>query len=103
MWIDIILKNKIRQFPKYKISPPPYDEYELRVIVHSTKNLVFKDVLDKCNDVFCTGGIGNLEFEETDTHWRCRAKGSFNWRWKYKAKYPMREDDYGNGMDRFKI
>lgn len=28
-------------------------------------------------------------------------KGSFNWRWKFKTFFPLREDDYGG--DRFKI
>lgn len=103
MWVDVILQSKIKQFPKVKIEPPPYNEFELRVIVHSTIDLVFKDVMDKCNDAFCKGAIGNQEFQETDIHWRCRNKGSFNWRWKFKANYPMREDDYGNKMDSFKI
>lgn len=59
MWIDVILKSRIKSLPRIKIEPPPYDEYELRVIVHATKDLDFKDVLEKCNDVFCTGAIGN--------------------------------------------
>ncbi len=39
--------------------------------------------------------------EETDIHWRCRAVGSFNWRWKFQQKYPLTNDDYG--ADRFKV
>ena len=38
---------------------------------------------------------------ETDTHWRCRQKGSFNWRIKHKIKLPFKEDDYG--ADRYKV
>ena len=38
---------------------------------------------------------------ETDIHWRCRAKGSFNWRIKSKVSYPMLPDDYGS--DRYKV
>lgn len=40
--------------------------------------------MTKSNDLFGRGGImrGN-NYLETDTHWRCRNIGSFNWRWKF--------------------
>lgn len=34
-------------------------------------------------------------------HWRCRAKGSFNWRVKNKVFYPPLPDDFGT--DKFKL
>lgn len=39
---------------------------------------------------------------ETDTHWRCRNKGSFNWRWKYKIMLPI-DENKNYGEDRFEI
>jgi hypothetical protein len=84
-----------------QIEPPIHVNFELRTIVWETRNCVFKDELEKCNDVFCKGGPANLEAQETDTHWRCRSKGSFNWRMKYKTAFPMKPDEYGN--DRFKM
>ena len=48
------------------------------------------------NDLYARGVLGELE-EETDTHWRCRANGSFNWRWKFPMKLPLdKEDEYGH-------
>jgi hypothetical protein len=39
--------------------------------------------------------LGGKSFE-TDTHWRCRNKGSFNWRMKFNVKLPLDPDeDYG--------
>jgi hypothetical protein len=63
--------------------------------------VVFKDQLEKCNDLFVMGGPANQDLLETDTHWRCRNKGSFNWRWKFDVKYPITADDYG--ADTFKV
>jgi hypothetical protein len=47
--------------------------------------------------------VGNSEWQETDTHWRCRNKGSFNWRMKFDVRFPMRDDDYGNDTVKVKI
>jgi hypothetical protein len=30
---------------------------------------------------------------ETDTHWRCRAEGSFNWRMKFPITFPALDQD----------
>jgi hypothetical protein len=90
--------------PKQKIwdvAPLPSLEYELRVIVWKTRDTVFKDEAEKCNDLFVRGGPAQQEFLETDTHWRCRAEGSFNWRWKFKMMLPLKKEDYGG--DRFVV
>jgi len=70
---------------------------ELRVIVWKTDDCVFKDELEKCNDLYVSGKLrsANSEFLLTDTHWRCRGIGSFNWRWKFKARYPVNIDNFG--------
>ena len=115
LWAELIPKKMQTKYPKLPISAPPKFQYnkilflklfrykfELRTIVWQTAECVYKDELEKCNDLYCRGGPANLEALETDIHWRCRAKGSFNWRWKYTVYYPLRtEDDYG--IDRFKV
>lgn len=83
MWIEIIPKKDIFQYPPAKIEPPPRIDCEIRTIVWSTDDCVFKDEIAKCNDLYCRGGLSNGEMMDTDIHWRCRAKGSFNWRWKF--------------------
>ena len=81
--------------PAINITPPPREDWELRVIVWGTRDVVFKDEATKCNDLYARGILGDNIFE-TDTHWRCREKGSFNWRWKFPLKLPFDPDeDYG--------
>lgn len=67
-------------------------DFELRVVVWGTRNTPHLDKTTDCNDLFATGVYNHKEFE-TDTHWRCRAKGSFNWRMKWPMKLPI---DYDN-------
>lgn len=102
LWVELIPVRLKTQFPKMTISPPPKFKFELRTIVWGAQDCVFKDELEKCNDLYVRGGPATQEMMETDVHWRCRQKGSFNWRWKFTVFYPLRtEDDYGN--DRFKV
>ena len=102
LWAELIPQKMKTRFPKLDICPPPKYKFELRAIVWGTQDTVFKDELEKCNDLYARGGPANQEQFETDVHWRCRAKGSFNWRWKFPVTYPLRsEDDYG--ADKFKV
>jgi len=59
MWIEIINKADVKKIPPIEISPPPRYEFELRAIVWSTKECVYKDEEEKCNDVFVRAGPGN--------------------------------------------
>jgi len=65
----------------------------MRVIVWQTKDVtVFMDQAELCNDLFLSGEYGEKTLE-TDTHWRCRNVGSFNWRWKFPIMLPLDEED----------
>jgi hypothetical protein len=84
--------------PKWDISPPPKEEYELRVIVWGTKDVTFVEEVAKCNDLFIKATLAGKTLE-TDTHWRCREKGSFNWRFKFNVTLPLDPDeDYGKDI-----
>jgi len=50
--------------------------------------------------LYVRGGLGS-DWNETDTHWRARAKATFNWRWKFPMSIPMGRDDYKG--DTFKV
>ncbi len=52
-------------------------------------------------DIFIRGHVASQEPKETDTHWRCKGKGSFNWRWKFKVNYPPKPEE--NYTDQFVI
>jgi hypothetical protein len=43
MWVDLIEKKDVRKILKEKIGPPLQYEFELRVIVWETMDVVFKD------------------------------------------------------------
>lgn len=97
-WLELIEPKEAQSVPRFDIRPPPREEFELRVIVYETRDCVFLDEVTKCNDLFLTG-IYNGKKLETDTHWRCRTKGSFNWRWKYQVHLPLDPDeDYGKDV-----
>ena len=72
--------------PALAITKPPRYEMEIRLIVWETKDCVFKDEAEKCNDVFVRIGLQNKpdEYQESDIHWRCRSNGFFNWRMKFR-------------------
>lgn len=99
MWIELIPPRQI--VPPVNIYPRAQLEYELRVVVWETKDCVFKDEATGANDLYAQGApkrqVSN--FKMTDTHWRCRAKGSFNWRWKFKVHLPVDQNkNYGEDV-----
>jgi hypothetical protein len=103
LWTELINVNAPKK-TAYDIAPPPKVECELRCVVWETQAVAFHDKITKCNDLYARGFVANrpdLQLE-TDTHWRCRAKGSFNWRMKFPYHLPMNQSkDYG--MDQFKL
>ena len=101
IWIDII-SAKSRE-PRTVIYPKLQLAYELRVIVWETADCVFKDEVTKANDLYARGGVMRGDtFYETDTHWRCRNVGSFNWRWKFDINLPI-DENKNYGEDKFLV
>ena len=101
MWIDIFAEgDKKPMVPIYPIERVPF---ELRAILWKTTACVIKGTLTGANDTFARGGVmrGN-QFLETDTHWRCRNDGSFNYRWKFDITLPV-EEERNYGEDKFKL
>ena len=93
VWVDLIEKKNWLSTPPYKIHPPPFDDYELRVVVWSTKDCVYKNEAFESNDIYVRGMLGTSPGQETDTHWACRSVGNFNYRFKYKVAYPPKPED----------
>ena len=97
-WVELMTPKEAKIRPKVDIRPFPKRDFELRVIVWGTKDVRFSDEFTEANDLYCKGTFGK-ETLETDTHWRCRDKGSFNWRWKYNYSFPFDYDEeYGNNL-----
>jgi hypothetical protein len=102
MWIDILKPSN--KEPATVIFPKVQIPFELRVIVWEAKDCVYKDSVTECNDLFARGCVKNKDekWQETDTHWFCRAVGSFNWRWKWEIKLPV-DINKNYGEDRLTI
>lgn len=99
MWIDVL--NPKSKEPMTVIFPKLQLEYELRVIIWDTVDCVFKDTIRKSNDLYARGNVMRGDrFQESDTHWFCRNKGSFNWRWKFPISLPV-DENKNYGEDRF--
>ena len=64
LWAELIPKKDISSRPMEKISPEPNYDMELRVIVLSTNDCVFKDEIEKCNDLYVKGGPSNLSVKK---------------------------------------
>lgn len=99
MWIDILpIQSKV---PPTVIFPKVQLPYELRVIVWEAKDCGFKSEVLSCNHLFGRGCVKRGEnWQETDTHWFCRGRGSFNWRWKCEVQLPV-DMNKNYGEDRF--
>lgn len=87
LWIDIMTPEEAKTHPPEQIAPPLVINYELRVIIWSTQNVVFKD--KHMSDIFLSGYIEGQKPQLTDTHWRSEdGKGEFNWRMKFPITWP---------------
>jgi len=98
LWVDLEPVNA--RNPIHEIAPVERVECELRVIVWEAKEFEHNDELTGSSDLYVRGGLGS-DWNETDTHWRARAKATFNWRWKFPMSIPMGRDDYKG--DTFKV
>jgi len=87
LWVDILTPDQAKNNPPEPIAPPTPLEYELRVIIWDTKEVIFKDA--KMSDIFVTCYPEGQKPQITDTHWRSEdGTGSFNWRMKFPLILP---------------
>jgi len=102
-WIELMSAKDAKLRKPIDIRPFPKKPFEIRIIVWGTKDVPFMDKAEKCNDLYVKGKFGNTELE-TDTHWRCRENGSFNWRFKFKTEFPFDYDEeYGRNIFTFSL
>lgn len=84
LWVDILTPVEATAYPALDISLPPPKEFELRVVIWKTRDVVSFDTITDQNDLFCKCWLEGADPQETDIHWRAKkGKGSFNWRMKF--------------------
>ena len=85
LWIDIMDPARAAANPPIDIAPPPPQDFELRVVCWSVKDVPKEDRDDSgLADLFSKIKFGsNAKWESTDTHLRAQdGKASWNWRFK---------------------
>ena len=85
MWINIIpTAIPLNTVPHYDITPKPAEEFEVRLCIFNTLDVVCMDV-EGTSDVYCRAFFdSSKDSKETDTHFRCsNGKASFNYRLLY--------------------
>ena len=93
-WLEIFEAKDASNWPIVDIKPPPTEEFEVRVIVWKARTSIFKDPVERCNDLYVTCKLGKEKEQTTDTHWRARKEASFNWRMKFPITFePLRSQD----------
>jgi len=94
LWVDIMDTNQAKTEPLINISPPPLENWELRLIIWECKEVSIKDLITNQNDLYVTGRIDipGLRSQRTDTHLRSKkGKGSWNWRFKFPLQIPLKQ------------
>ena len=84
MWVDILTTEQAEKQPAVDIAPPPPQQYELRVVCWSAKDIP-EDACDDSGlvDAYVSIQFGKERREVTDTHLRAKdGKASWNWRFK---------------------
>ncbi|KAM9296863.1 fer-1-like protein 4 [Gastrophryne carolinensis] len=93
MWIDMF-PNDVPAPPPVNIKPRAPVNYELRVIIWNTDDVILDDINpftgEPSSDIYVKGWIRGLEGEkqETDVHFNSlTGEGNFNWRFVYRFDY----------------
>mmetsp|Transcript_8380 Transcript_8380/g.7747 ORF Transcript_8380/g.7747 Transcript_8380/m.7747 type:complete len:147 (+) Transcript_8380:1655-2095(+) len=90
MWLEIHPSSK-ESSKVFDITPQPVLDYEVRLIIYDTKNLINSED-EGATDAFFKSWIDDKDKLETDTHYRCMdGKASFNYRQVSLIKAPRPE------------
>ncbi|KAG5679282.1 hypothetical protein PVAND_008861 [Polypedilum vanderplanki] len=96
MWIEIFDPKKSIPEP-VDITPIPPRNFELRVIIWNSKDVILNDrnIFGKSmSDIYIKGWMENVDNAQfTDVHYRSlTGEGNFNWRMIFNFKYSIGED-----------
>jgi len=86
LWVEIIPTTiPLNEQKIFDISQKPVEEFEIRVVVWDTLDVVMADA-EGTSDVYIRAFFDSKDDRETDTHFRnTTGKASFNYRLKFKV------------------
>ncbi len=70
LWVDILTPQQASRFPKWNITLPPPEEFEVRCVVWKTKDVVPGDYVTNMTDMFVRCWMEGQTPQETDVHLR---------------------------------
>ena len=59
-----------KRYKPYDITPPPPEEYEVRIVTWNTEGVKNADEITNMNDLYIKTWINEDRPQESDTHWR---------------------------------
>ncbi|KAL3916065.1 MAG: hypothetical protein SGPRY_006977 [Prymnesium sp.] len=93
LWVDILSKEEAVSSPPIDISPPPDQNWELRIICWKARDVPTNADDSGMLDLATTCTFGNERPRETDCHLRAQnGAASWNWRFKYPVKLTPWDD-----------
>ena len=99
LWVEIHPTSESRRLPpvtSVKLRMVEPEEYEVRVIVWKTKDVLGQIDGGGIIDMFIECCLGKSDKQSTDTHFRSEdGEASFNWRMKFDVTLPARGEGVG--------
>ncbi|CAL8093929.1 unnamed protein product [Calicophoron daubneyi] len=99
MWVDIFERELAVPPPAINIAPRQPVNYELRVIIWNTADVILNDTSifssEQSSDIYVKGWLQGVGYDEqkTDVHYRSLSgEGNFNWRFVFPFSYIPAED-----------